>query len=307
MELRQIEYFLELCRLKNFTRAAEELLVTQPTITIAIKNLEREFGFPLFYRERGNLVLTEGGELFFPHASKIVEEVRRAYKEMETFGALPCDILSLGIPTVTGAGLYSIVMNQYLADNPNVKINLNDAGNLDIIELVENGELELGYVILSPDLYNKFNVLPLSQNAMSVIASTAHRFSGEESVDIHELQHEDIIMYEEGRSYTEKILMQQFQRNNMTLHVRYRIKHSITIFGMVAQNSGVSVILNDCPSAVNNHPGIIIRPFKEPILLETGLIWDKNKPLSKCAQAFIDFMTTIKHPSDEKMCGVDQD
>ena len=70
MELRQIEYFLVVSRLKNFTRAAEELFVTQPTITIAIKNLEKEFGLPLFFRERGSLTLTEDGRVFLEYAEK---------------------------------------------------------------------------------------------------------------------------------------------------------------------------------------------------------------------------------------------
>lgn len=298
MELRQIEYFLVVSRLKNFTRAAEELFVTQPTITIAIKNLEKEFGLPLFFRERGSLTLTEDGRVFLEYAEKIMNDAEYTIKGMAHRNPNSQKTLTLGIPTVTEAMMYPIVLNEYSPKFPQVELHLSDAGNLDVIKQIDNGELELGFVSLSSQLGAHFEQMPLARNQMSVIASTRHPFSKQDAVSLAELEKEDIIMYEKGESYTELMLEEQFRNHGLTLRVRHRIQHSVTLFEMVARNHGVSVILNDRPESVNSHPGIVIRPFEEPVWLETGLIWNKNKFLFECVKEFIRFMAQYaeQHP-----------
>ena len=293
MELRQIEYFLAVSRCRNFTRAAQALYVTQPTITIAIKNLEKELGLTLFNRTRGDLTLTHEGEAFLGCAQKIMNDIENAFKTMSELNPEHRDTLSIGIPTITCAAVYPIVLNDFSSLHPDVAVQISDYGNLDILREVGNGELELGFISLPNVLEPHLEKLPIFESEVSVIMSDAHPFSRLASVDICDLAQEDIVMYFEGISYTERKLKEEFEKRGLELHVRHRIKHSVTLFEMVAQNHGVSVILNRSPEAVNSHPNIVIKPFREPIRHQIGLIWNRNTFLSTSARLFIDFIHTF--------------
>lgn len=290
MELRQIEYFIAVSQLKSFTKAAQKLFVTQPTLTIAIKNLEKEFGLSFLTREHGNLALTEDGKIFLEYAERIISDVDYTVKQMAGRKPAARELLRIGIPTVTGALMYPILLNKFIAQNPNINLYLSDAGNLDIIKQVGSGELEIGFVSLSCHLEDSFEKLPLSWNQMCVISSTSHPFCKLSSIDIRNFAQSPIIMYNSGESYTEILLDEIFQKLGLKLQIHQRIKHSVTLFEMVAQGHGVSVILNDQPEAVNRHPCIAVRPFQEPVWIQTGLIWVKNRPLSKSAKNFIEFV-----------------
>lgn len=300
MELRQIEYFIAVSHFKSFTKAAQKLFVTQPTLTIAIKNLEKEFGLSLLTREHGNLALTKDGEIFLEYAKKIASDVNETLVKMTSRNANAGEVLRIGIPTVTGALMYPVLLNQYKATRPNVNFYISDAGNLDIIKQVGSGELEIGFVSLSCQLDSHFQRLPLCWNQMCVISSDNHPYSNLCCVDIRDFSKAPIIMYYPGESYTEVLLAEQFQKAGLTLTIHQRIKHSVTLFEMVAQGHGVSAILNDQPEAVNQHPCIAIRPFKKPIWIQTGLIWDKKRPLSECAKHFIGFV--LENPPFPDFC-----
>ena len=78
MELKQLEYFLTVSKLKSFTAAAEQLYVSQPGVTTAIKRLEEELGIQLFIRNKKNAVLTAEGRIFFNHIEIIMSDVSKA-------------------------------------------------------------------------------------------------------------------------------------------------------------------------------------------------------------------------------------
>ena len=85
MEMQQIRYFLAVCSERNFTRASKLCRVSQPSLTRAIKLLEREFGGPLFRRERGDSPLTELGEIVRPHLSEIFAQSHSAKAHAHEF------------------------------------------------------------------------------------------------------------------------------------------------------------------------------------------------------------------------------
>src|ERR1700674_5628160 len=97
METHQVRYFLALARTLNFTKAAEECNVTQPSLTRAIKMLEEELGGPLFHRERANTHLTELGRTVKPYLEQVYREADKAKRQAQDFIRLKQTPLRLGL------------------------------------------------------------------------------------------------------------------------------------------------------------------------------------------------------------------
>jgi DNA-binding transcriptional LysR family regulator len=290
MELRQIEYFWMLNIKKNFTKAAEELFVTQPTITNSIKNLEAELGAPLFYRNRGNLTLTPAGEVFQSHAKVILHHVKEAAEAISLINPEIKKSLNIGLPFITASDIYDIVLDAYQSAFPNVEINIDDSSNYTILQKVLLEELELGIIAIPGGFDANIETLVIRESAVSVVCPKGHRFCQFDSISLQDLSQENLIMYLKDTTFTERVIRSQFEKNDLPFHVKYRVKHTPTLFKLVSQNQGVSLILCDHPSAINYNPNLILKPLSEPIPLTVTLIWNHNKYLSETARQFIEFM-----------------
>ena len=103
MNTKQIDYILELARTKNFNRAAENLFISQPTLTYQIKLIEEEINFSLFERSPKGAVLTPAGEQFCVTLANIREELKRAIEQGQNFSSRYSTNLSLPMPKAGGS------------------------------------------------------------------------------------------------------------------------------------------------------------------------------------------------------------
>lgn len=117
MELRQIEYFMAVSRVKNFTQAAKELYLSQPAITSAINNLERELGVKLFHRTKRFVELTDEGQTFLAHASIVVAEIEETISRMEKLREKKKGRLRIAINPLVASIFLPPFSNSLLAQN----------------------------------------------------------------------------------------------------------------------------------------------------------------------------------------------
>ena len=102
MDIRTLRYFVEVVRQQSFTRAAEKLFVTQPTISKMIRNIEEELGQPLLNREGRRFTLTDSGQVLFNRAQTILAEMQQLEAELADLQSLQSGRLALGIPPMVG-------------------------------------------------------------------------------------------------------------------------------------------------------------------------------------------------------------
>src|SRR3954454_9953715 len=126
MELHEVRYFLAVCRMLNFTRAAEQCNVTQPALTRAIQKLEDELGGLLFSRERGNTHLTELGRLMQPHLEEVVARTTAAKAQATRFLRLESAHLRLGVMCTIGPLRFVGFLNRFRADHPGIELTLSE-------------------------------------------------------------------------------------------------------------------------------------------------------------------------------------
>mgnify|MGYP000733353849 FL=1 len=149
VELRQLEYFQMAARLRNLTRAAERLHVSQPNVTVAIKKLEHELGIQLFDRSQKQLSLTPEGIVFLNRADIALRTIHDAILELEDYKQLQKGTIRIGIPPMIGAYLFPRIFSSFQQQHPHLSIYLYEEGSMAIREKLEGDDLDFGIVIIS--------------------------------------------------------------------------------------------------------------------------------------------------------------
>ncbi|WP_288312828.1 LysR family transcriptional regulator, partial [uncultured Selenomonas sp.] len=161
MELRQLEYFQMASRLRNITRAAERLRVSQPNITVAIKKLEAELGIQLFDRSQKQLALTPEGAVFLNRIELALRNIQDAVLEVNDYKQLQKGTIKIGIPPMMGAYLFPKIFSSFQKKYSHLDIYLHEEGSMSIREQLERDELDFGIIIISGASHN-LQLLPMA-------------------------------------------------------------------------------------------------------------------------------------------------
>ena len=284
MELRQLEYFQMASRLKNITRAAERLNVSQPNITVAIKKLEAELGIQLFDRSQKQLSLTPEGTIFLNRIELALRNIQDAVLEVNDYKQLQKGTIKIGIPSLVGAYLFPRIFSSFQHLYPHLDIYLYEEGSMTIREQLERDELDFGIVILS-DASSSLQLLPMARNQIVACVPEEHPLARKNSININDISEANLIMLKEG-SFLRYMVLNKLKMANISPNIVLESNQIETIKGLVSTNVGISFLLD---FIVKGTPGIKILPFEDPIYVDLGLAWKKERYISKAAQSFIDF------------------
>ena len=284
MELRQLEYFQMASRLKNITRAAERLNVSQPNITVAIKKLEAELGIQLFDSSQKQLSLTPEGTIFLNRIELALRNIQDAVLEVNDYKQLQKGTIKIGIPSMIGAYLFPKIFSSFQHLYPHLDIYLYEEGSMTIREQLERDELDFGIVILS-DASSSLQLLPMARNQIVACVPEDHPLARKNSININDISGADLIMLKEG-SFLRYMVLNKLKIANISPNIVLESNQIETIKGLVSTNVGISFLLD---FIVKGTPGIKILPFEDPIYVDLGLAWKKERYISKAAQSFIDF------------------
>ncbi len=284
MELRQLEYFQMASRLRNITRAAERLRVSQPNITVAIKKLEAELGIQLFDRRQKHLALTPEGEVFLSRVDLALRSIQDAVLEINDYKQLQKGTIKIGIPPMMGAYLFPKIFSSFQRQYSHLDVYLYEEGSMTIRSQLERDELDFGIIIIS-DTASTLDVLPVSRTQIMACVPGNSRLASQESVSADDIAGSKLIMLKEG-SYLRELIHQMLVANGVTPNIILESNQVITIKGLVANNVGITFLLD---FVAEEGPGIQALPLTDPVFVDVGLAWKKTRYVSKAAQSFIDF------------------
>lgn len=177
MEMHQVRYFLAAARLLNFTRAAIECNVSQPSLTKAIQKLEDEFGAPLFRRERARTHLTELGKAMLPHLERSFEAAQTAKQMARGMGRAEIAPLALGVARTVEHGALERVLAELGSGLAGLELALSSGSSRELIELAMAGSLDLIIVELPEDTPERLDCWQLFVDAWCVVTRSDHRFA----------------------------------------------------------------------------------------------------------------------------------
>lgn len=287
MELRQLEYFQMASRLKNITRAAERLNVSQPNITVAIKKLETELGIQLFDRSQKQLSLTAEGEIFLNRVNQALRQLNDGILEMNDYKDLQKGSIKIGIPAMIGSYLFPRIFSSFKKKYPFLDVYLYEEGSIAIRDKLEKNELDFGIVILTNASTN-LETLPMAAADIVACVSPENPLARCQHITPSDLNEIDMITLKEG-SYLRQEILNTLKAEGVQPHIVLESNLIATIMGLVAMNAGVTFLPDFI--AKDSH-GITILPLKPTLSIELGVAWKKDRYLSKANRCFIDFCKT---------------
>ena len=216
MLFRQIECFLAVARLGNVSRAAEEMYLTQPTLTARIKALEDEVGDQLFVRTSRGMRLTEAGRELMPFAERCLGALDEGKQRLRELRGASGGRLTLG--TSPGVSTYALpaILERFTAAHPRVAVSVRTGHSEDILEMVLKEDVHLGIAreVSHPDVES----LALYEDELVLVVDPQHRFTEKGSAGIAEVGDEQLVMFDHASSYYE--LTQSMFRNAGIREVR---------------------------------------------------------------------------------------
>jgi DNA-binding transcriptional LysR family regulator len=291
MDIRQLELFVGVADQRSFTRAAHELHIVQPAISIAIKKLEEKLGVTLFDRSDKQASLTPEGKVLYRHAKTILRQRFLAEQEMKELRGLEQGEVRIAMPAMHASYHFPDIFCEFKKAYPGLHVYVEEAGTTQVQQAILNGSIELGVVMIdeAPD---SLEVRPFLNEQMVALVSAEHTFSKLKSVSFSRFAREPLAVTREGYFMRETI-NRLSQQHNITPNIQFEANLMLLTKKLVLESGCVSTCMS---MVLEKEPELIGVPFKPPIHFHTGIAWRKNSYLSKPNQAFVDFLLGRKNP-----------
>jgi DNA-binding transcriptional LysR family regulator len=204
MDLRRLEIFVKVAELRSFSRAADALFLTQPTVSEHVRALEDELGVPLLDRLGRGAAPTRAGQLFLGYAQRLLALAREARQAIDQFQGKMSGELSIGGSTIPGEYLLPVLIGQFRAKYPDVSVSLRIGSSREVMDWVEDGRVEVGVVGARPGS-RLLEARELVSDELVLVVPVGHAWWERDSVTIDDLKGEPLILRERGSGSREAL------------------------------------------------------------------------------------------------------
>jgi len=199
VDLGQLEALIQVATHRSFSRAAEALGLTQPSVTARIQSLERDLGEPLFERNGRGVRLTEVGASFLPHAQRVLQALQDGRDAVHALRQLEAGTLRLAAAPTISTYVLPGLLKEFRSRYPQLEVSVRTEYSDQIVQMVLADEAEVGLErsISHPDAVT----VPLYEDEVVLVTSSDHPFAERASVSIEEIGQRRLIMFNRGSSY----------------------------------------------------------------------------------------------------------
>jgi DNA-binding transcriptional LysR family regulator len=285
MELHSLRVFLTVAQEKSFSRAAGKLLRTQPAVSLAIQRLEQTLGEQLIDRMAKDLRLTDAGEIVLEYAQRfenLQNDLENALAELRDKAAGRLTIGANESSTLYLLDHIETFRHRY----PKVKVQVRRSHSSRIPAELIDGELELGILTYDPEDERLVSRVIYTDH-LSFIVSPSHRLASRSEVSITELGEEHFIAHNVVSPYR-GVVIREFQRHKVPLHMDLEMPTVEAIRKMVERNEGVAFLPRMCVGEELSH-GLVREVKVKELAVERKirLVYPARRALSHAAQAFL--------------------
>lgn len=287
--LHQLQVFLKVAELKSITKAAEALFLSQPAVSIQLKNFQDQFEIPLYEVLGRKLYITEFGYEIAKAAENIIDEVYAINFKTLEFKGLLSGRLKMSVVS-TGKYVIPYFLTDFLKINGNIELQLDVTNKLDVIESLNRNEADFALVSLLPKELS-IEAMPLLENKLYLVGNRdCPDFEKESAQAIFEKLP---FIYRENGSGTRSVMEYYFDKMQYNVTKKLELTSNEAVKQSVIAGLGYSIMpIISIKNELQLGDLKIIPIAAFPIITNWQLIWLKNKKMSPVANAYLTYLNT---------------
>jgi Transcriptional regulator len=289
MELRQLQYVIQIAIEKNFSRAAEKLHIAQPSLSQQLSKLEQELGVLLFRRTTNSVELTQAGQVFVDKSQSILDAIEQLKQEMDDMAQMKRGRLVVGTLPITGSHILPLVLPIFGEQYPQIEVVLVEDTTVKLEQLTANGGTDISLLTL-PLVDQTLEWEPLMEEEICLAVPPSHRLAErKDEIAIEELREEPFVGLKKGQGFRQ-ILVNLCQQAGFTPNIVFESSNIETVQSLIAGGMGITFVPKMLTRAAGGdfvpvYLSLKSRPSRTLIIASR-----KGRYLSKAAVAFIETM-----------------
>ena len=292
MDLRSLQIFIEVADTRSFTRAAENLGYSQPTISFQIKQLEKELGFPLFDRIGHTVNLTDAGHHALRHALSICHIAQDMAKTGDAAQS-PQGIVRVGMADSLCMPLISAHFAEFRKRYPQVSLKVITAGTKDLFRLLDHNEVDLVCTLDNHTYSTEYMIAQEKKVGVHFVAAPANPLARKDGICVEELVAQPFLLTEKGMSYR-RLFDEWLAQQSLEIHPVLEMGSADQLCNLVAEDMGIS-LLPDYVTEQAVKDGRVVRLDVADcsVKLWKQLLYRKDKWVSPPMEAIIQHLKKI--------------
>jgi len=292
LDFGQLEAFVQVAAHHSFSRAAEALQLTQPSITARIQALERELGEKMFERGGRSVRLTDAGTILLPYAERILQMVREAKESVEEVRSVQAGRLRLGSALTISTYVLPRILRTFHSRYPGVEVMVHTGRSEQVLNMLLSDEVQVGlaHSLIHPDV----ETVDLYADEVILVANPDHPFAANRQATIEEVGSQPVILADRGSSYY-GLTHGLFRQAGVVPNVAMELDSMEATKRMVEEGLGIALLPRVC----------LERELKQGLLTEVAitnapaisrqiaLIYRKSRKRVRTVQAFLEVLRSI--------------
>lgn len=285
MTLDQLRYFQAVCNLGSVIRASEFLRISQPSVSAAIINLEREFETQLFTRQNKRMIVTKEGTVLLELANDLLKRADSTVKTMKNLGNNRS--LTLGVPPMLSSFILPIIYGSFLKAHPDFKINIEESDRSGLLRLLDENRISMAFLPHEVPFDDRYKSVLLTELNNVCCVKNGHRLSQRKSVSIEDLKNEPLALFKNSFFQTERIL-ERYKESGFTPNILLDTAQVSTVQSVVSKGLAVGFVFEFLLESMPDLAGI---PLDPPMHTKVSLVWKQSENLSGNMNRFIKFVS----------------
>lgn len=283
MEIRVLEYFLAVAREQSFSKAANALHLTQPTLSRQLKDLEEELGKQLFIRSSKKLSLTDDGMILRKRAEEIIELVRKTESEINNNDEQLSGDISIGAGETDAVRILAKCFKTMISEHPDLHLHIESGDGIDVLYKLDKGLVDLALILGSIDT-SKYDYIDLPvYDTWGVLMRKDSALAAKEYITVDDLADEPLIISRQALHKKEINKWFDNRTDNLNIVATYNLAYNASL--MAEENLGYVLTLDKLINTADSN--LKFTPLYPQTTIDIKLVWKKYQINSKAVERFV--------------------
>lgn len=294
MNLKHLSYFVDISKRESFTKAADDIYVSQSALSKSVKSLEQELNVTLIDRTSKSFNLTEEGRTLYVEGEKLLQYIDERQDEIIEKIHRSRRRLRIGVPPVISTVYFSQLLFRFIKQYPNIELEISEVGANIVQNQINAGNIDIGVVILPIINTDNYHIIPAMSSDNALIVNKDHPLASRDEVDFKELEHEDFLILDRTYMLHDRII-KNCEIAGFYPHITTESSQWDFLAEMVAYNQGISILPVPIMKRFYSSDRIKMIRLKEPEFpWNIAMIFKKEKLITAQMEEFIHFVVNNK-------------